>query len=243
MLRSLRRLPSRPAAPFLPPTNSGRLTLCVDLDETLVHCTVAESASSTSFMEPNGAEAVRAAAAHDQLHRKHRSRLQTAPDHEIELPYLEEPVLLHKRPQLDDFLEEAAKMCEIVLFTSAAELYATECVELLDPERRLFSAVLTREHCTLTDQLYIKDLSLLGRPLERVVCVDDHMGACMLQPNNAVPVRPFVGGLEDQELPHVLSVLHRLRHVDDVRDSLRGMYNLQENLLEQVRSMRARGLR
>ena len=189
-------------------------------------------------MEPHGAEAVRAAAAHNAVHRQHSQRALAQPDHEIELPYLDAPVQLHKRPQLDDFLLEAAKMCEVVLFTSAASSYAASYMRLLDPERRIFSALLTREHCTLMDSLYLKDLSLLGRPLERVVCVDDHVGACMLQPNNLVPVSPFLGDIEDHDLSHVLSVLHRLRDADDVRPKLQGMYNLQEKMLERVRMAR-----
>lgn len=242
MLRSAaRRFASSVSAPFLPPAASSaklpRLTLCLDLDECLVHCTVADSGDA-SFMEAHGAEAVRAAAAYNAAHRQHRQRPPAPPDHEIDLPYLEEPVRLHKRPQLDDFLNEAAKMCDVVLFTSASEAYASACARLLDPERRIFSTLLTREHCALTDQLYLKDLSLLGRPLERVVCVDDHVGACMLQPDNLVPVSPFLGEPGDHELAHVLSVLHRLRDADDVRPTLRGMYNLQARLLERVRTMR-----
>ena len=47
-----------------------------------------------------------------------------APDAELDLPYLEAPVRLYKRPLLDDFLEEASKLCDLVVFTSAAESYA-----------------------------------------------------------------------------------------------------------------------
>jgi RNA polymerase II subunit A small phosphatase-like protein len=240
--RPLTRLLSSVAAPFLRPASSSRLTLCLDLDECLVHCTVADSVEAT-FMEQNGAEAVRSAAAlydHAGQHRQRRRRSRAPPDHELELPYLEDPVQLHKRPQLDDFLTEATKMCDVVLFTSAAATYASACAALLDPEQRTFSALLTREHCALSDGLYLKDLSQLGRPLERVVCVDDHVGSCMLQPDNCVPVSPYLGEPEDHELGHVLSVLHRLRDVDDVRPQLRGMYGLQASMLARVREARRR---
>lgn len=230
---------SQPTAPYLrPATDASRLTLCLDLDETIVHST--NDDLNMSFMEPNGAEAAREAAEYDMRHRTARARLPRLPDLEVELPYLMEPVQIHKRPQLDDFLLEASKMCEVVLFTSASDLYARECVRALDPAGTVFSAVLTRDHCTFDDGLYLKDLSKLGRPLERVVCVDDHVGSCMLQPSNAVPVRPYLGEGDDRELAHVLALLQRLRNVDDVRDSLRGMYNLQEIMLGRVRRIRER---
>ena len=241
-LAATKRLFATAAAPYLPPTSSSRVTLCLDLDECLIHCTVADSGDA-SFMEPHGAEAVRAAAQYNANHRQHNKRPAAPPDFELELPYLDEPVRCFKRPQLDDFLFEAAKLCEVVLFTSAAETYAQECVDALDPERRIFSRdlpLLTRQHCTLMDDsLYVKDLSQLGRPLEKIVCVDDHVGSCMLQPDNSIPVSPYLGDPSDSELSHVLSVLHRLKNADDVRPPLRGMYNLQGALLERVRAMRA----
>ena len=75
-------------------------------------------------------------------------------------------------------------------------------------------------------------------PLARVVLIDDNVASCMLQPDNAVPVSPFLGEPEDAELAHVLSLLHRLRDADDVRPTLRGAYNLQANLLSRLRAVR-----
>ena len=115
----------------------------------------------------------------------------------------------------------------------------SDTTRALDPDDRIFSALLTRAHCSLEDGLYVKDLPQLGRPPERVVLVDDHVGACLLQPDNAVPVRPYVGEAHDAELPHVLAVLQRLRHVEDVRPHLRSMYSLQQTMLEQIRAHKA----
>ena len=140
---------SQPAYPYLKPAaDPSRLTLCLDLDECLVYCTVAEG-SNASFMESHGAEMARESAAYDARHRRQGARLLPPHDFELELPYLEDPVQLRKRPNLDDFLLEASKMCELVLFTSAAKTYAEECVSVLDPERSLFSDVLSRQHCVL----------------------------------------------------------------------------------------------
>ena len=251
----------RPSPPYLPPAGASSLTpgassltLCLDLDETLCHCVVSEleesladesvaASHSLSFMEAHGPEGVRSAASHHESHKRRNARPQRPADCHVQLPYLSQPMGLFKRPHLDDFLHEAKRLgAELVLYTSAAEAYATACAEVLDPDRSLFSAILTREHCTLADSLYMKDLGNLGRPLERVVCVDDHVGACMLQPDNAVPVRPYTGEEQDHELPHVLSVLQRLKAADDVRDPLRRMYNLQATLLSHVRELKeARG--
>jgi len=160
-------------------------------------------------------------------------------DLEIELAYLERPVRLFKRPLLDDFLQEASKLAELVIFSAAVEGYVREAVSMLDPGGHLFAGrVLTRTHCTPVDAMLAKDLSLLGRPLERLVLVDDNVASCMLQPDNCVPIRPFFGDREDRELGSLLPLLRRLRDEPDVRSHLRDTFQLQAKLLGGVRGMR-----
>ena len=81
-------------------------------------------------------------------------------DFEFELPYLDAPVRVFKRPGLDDFLLEAGRVAELVLYTSAAEGYASEIVKRLDPTGGTFVGVLTRRHCRkLQMGSYAKDLA------------------------------------------------------------------------------------
>lgn len=143
-----------------------------------MHCS-SDDKGAPSFQESNGPEAARAAAA--QAERLRRRPLHREADAEFELPYLEEPVHLFKRPLLDDFLAEVSKMCDVVLFTSAAPGYVERLVPLIEPAGSPFAAVLARAHCTSLDALYVKDLSRLGRPLERVVLVDDNPCATRLR--------------------------------------------------------------
>ena len=227
-----------PPLPAVPEGTRPPLTLCLDLDECLVHCTVSEG-SDSSFMESSGPEASRALAAQAALHQQRsRRRLTLQPDAEIELPYLETPVHLHKRPLLDDFLHEAAKLCELVVFSSAADAYARAVLAELDPTRTLFAGLLARAHCTRMDGTLVKDLSTLGRPLERTVLIDDNVGSFLLQPDNAIPILPFHGKPDDRELSHMLPLLRRLHGASDVRELLRAEFGLAENLLQGVRGLR-----
>ena len=224
-----------------------RLTICLDLDECLIHCRAEEDADgeSLSFMEASGPEAVRAASAHDRLHSSKRAKAvrRFAPaDAELDLPYLDAPLLLHKRPLLDDFLAEAAKLGELVLYTSAADSYARLAHEQLDPSGALFEGrVLTRADCAVVDHVYVKDLQRLNRPLSRLVCVDDHVASCMMTPDNLAPIRPFLGDPEDRELSTMLPLLRTLavNNTSDVRDTLRGTFGLKARLLEELRRKKA----
>ena len=105
-----------PAGPLLPPrTPDGRLTVCLDMDECLLHAEVMDA-----DLEVKGCA--------DQSHqRAARAASETKgvdADFEFELPYLDAPVRVFKRPGLDDFLLEAGRLAELVLYSSAAEGYA-----------------------------------------------------------------------------------------------------------------------
>ena len=111
------------SAPLIPPAPaSGRalptLTICLDLDETLVHSTTSDP-DAPGFQEMSGPEIARAKAAQANLHGG--IQLAAGPaDHEINLVYVDAPVRLYKRPLLDDFLLEASKLGQLVLFSSGA---------------------------------------------------------------------------------------------------------------------------
>lgn len=227
-----RRLGGAPALPLPPLSSPARLTLCLDLDESLIHAEVSDD-DPPSFREVGGAEAAR------QSMRRSRVASQLEADFELELPYLEHPVLVYKRPLLGDFLQEVAKMADLVLFTSAADSYAAAVAAQLDPDGELFAAVLSRAQCTdLGDGIFAKDLTALGRPLERTILVDDAPTSFVLQPNNGVPVPPFFGDVQDRALPTLLPLLRTLHTSEDVRPRLRDDYRLHEALLGTVGKMR-----
>ena len=190
-----------------------------------------------TFRESSGPESSRMASKSAQLF--HRRRLTPVPDHELELPYLDSPVRVFKRPLLDSFLMEVAKQCELVVFSSGSDGYVRELAQLLDTDGTLFEGrVLSRTHCTVMDVAYVKDLQRLGRPLERVVLVDDNLASCIMQPDNAVPLTPFLGDPEDRALSDLLPLVRLLIDKPDVRAHLSQTYSLRDKLLNGLRDMR-----
>ena len=104
------------AAPLLPPpTPDGRLTVCLDMDECLLHAEVTDA-----DLEVKGC----ADQSHQRAARAANETKGVDADFEFELPYLDAPVRVFKRPGLDDFLLEAGRLAELVLYSSAAEGYA-----------------------------------------------------------------------------------------------------------------------
>ncbi|KAI3966008.1 hypothetical protein MKX01_010965 [Papaver californicum] len=104
-----------------------------------------------------------------------------------------------KRPGVDEFLESISKKFEIVVFTAGLkELYRDSCKEM--------------------DGRFVKDLSQIGRDLKNVVLVDDNPNAYIFQPDNALPLRPFIDDPQDRELENVRRFFEGSNCFEDMRD-------------------------
>lgn len=80
---------------------------------------------------------------------------------------------LHTRPHLKNFLRNVSKSWELVVFTAGLRDHSDNLINKIDPsgyiQRRYY-----REHCVLRDNIYTKDLNILGtKDLKRVIIVDN----------------------------------------------------------------------
>lgn len=88
-----------------------------------------------------------------------------------------------------------------------------------------------RDSCKEIDGKLVKDLSELGRDLGKVVIFDDNPNAYVLQPENAIPVRPFVEDLEDVELMKMMTFFDVCLKFDDIRDAVKVFLDDEETKL------------
>lgn len=86
--------------------------------------------------------------------------------------FQESNIGFYKRPLLDEFINEMEKHFEIVIFTAACRSYANRVLDKIDPDNK-FSHRLYREDMKLYNGDYIKDISILGRDLSKVIIVDN----------------------------------------------------------------------
>ena len=138
------------------------------------------------------------------------------------------------RPGVKEFLELMAAKYEIVIFTASLSKYADPLLDIIDKpghcQYRLF-----REHCTLINTSFVKDLKRLGRDLKDIIIVDNSPISYALHPENGLPIQSWYDDTNDRELYNITPILEFLADVGDVREHIKKM--VFENRINYVRAL------
>ncbi|XP_050372831.1 uncharacterized protein LOC126790575 isoform X2 [Argentina anserina] len=142
----------------------------------------------------------------------------------------EHTVYVRCRPHLRDFLDRVSLLFEIVIFTASQSIYAEQLLNVLDPKRKIFRHRVFRDSCVFVEGNYLKDLSVLGRDLARVIIVDNSPQAFGFQVDNGIPIESWFEDRSDTELLSLLPFLESLVGVEDVRPLIANKFNLREKI-------------
>ncbi|KAH3745959.1 NLI interacting factor [Pelomyxa schiedti] len=115
-------------------------------------------------------------------------------------------VYVTKRPGLEEFLNSIKEKFEIVVFTASLKEYADPILDLIDPNNIIHHR-LYRDSCHVVRKLHVKDLNWLGRDVNKCVIVDNSPVSYLLHPQNAIPIRSFMGDCTDSELNSLSEIL------------------------------------
>ncbi|NWY44945.1 CTSL2 protein, partial [Sylvia atricapilla] len=122
------------------------------------------------------------------------------------------------------------------IYTTAKKYYAKKLLEVLDPKKKLIRCwcwrcpagdplcdravsprlclpsrcCFSQSDCVCSQGCYWKDLTCLGRDLAKVVALDHTMKGFPAQAANWIPVPPWSGDPEDEELLRLIPALGRL---------------------------------
>jgi len=205
----------RSVVPPQAPCDDGKLTVILDVDETLIHSRL--SSQQEQFRQAE--ERKQETQAVDEF-------TITLDDGEI--------VRVNKRPGLDKFLAHAAENYEIFAYTAGLEEYARPLLDWLDPDGKIFKHRLYRDSCLFMRGYYLKDLQKVNRPLNRTVLVDNNAFCFLPQLSNGIPISSFYDDPNDSALGVLTTFLERIKNENDVRPFLRKSFNL-ETLLKDHR--------
>lgn len=123
------------------------------------------------------------------------------------------------RPGAENFIKTLAQYYELVVFTASCQNYADQIINYIDPEKHI-KYRLYRESCTSFSGCFVKDLSKIGRDLQRVIIVDNSPSAYMLQPYNAIAITDWIDDAEDRELDTIMDFLIKNHKISSVYEIL-----------------------
>ena len=125
------------------------------------------------------------------------------------------------RPGYNKFITEIKKYFdEIFIFTSSQYSYAEEIIKLID-KNKIISKIYSRKDCSFYNDIFYKDLNKIKKDLSRTIIVDNFPEAYLLQHFNGLPIPPFMGDPNDNELLKLMPILEQLSKVKDVRNYIR----------------------
>eukprot|EP00826_Nyctotherus_ovalis_P007231 TRINITY_DN11792_c0_g1_i2.p1 TRINITY_DN11792_c0_g1~~TRINITY_DN11792_c0_g1_i2.p1 ORF type:complete len:207 (-),score=44.66 TRINITY_DN11792_c0_g1_i2:242-862(-) len=121
------------------------------------------------------------------------------------------------RPHAFELIHHLSRDYELVMFTAANAEYAAQAFEFFNSPVVYFSKLLTNEFCMLTKEGYfVKDLRIFAdRSLDKMFIVDDSIISFAFQLENGIPVEPFDGSSDDEELLYLKSYLDSIYSLED----------------------------
>jgi CTD small phosphatase-like protein 2 len=180
------------SVPYLPPIDDKyKYTLVLDMDETLIHFLYKNKANN-NILKFNM----------------------------IEQNDIMQLGMFLLRPYAKMFFEKLKKLYEIIIFTNGTKEYCDRILEIIDPNLEYIKFRLYRKHSiNKNNDNYLKDLSLLGRDLSKIIIIDDLAKNYKLQQDNGLPISSWKGDVNDTALKDLIPILIKIveNDVDDVR--------------------------
>lgn len=121
-----------------------------------------------------------------------------------------------------------AKYYELVIFTAGTKDYADYAIQFVDLKGQI-EHKLYREHVTQNGPLTIKDISKLGRDLNKVIIIDNIAENFQLQSGNGIFISSWEDDESDTSLIELMPILRNIvdSKVKDVRIALRNYRDYQ----------------
>ena len=137
------------------------------------------------------------------------------------------------RPGVNQFLSILSKFYEIIIFTASLSKYASPLLDIID-RNNYCCYRFYREHCTLINGIFVKDLKRLNRDLKNVIIVDNSPLSYAFNHENGFPITSWYDDKNDTELIDIIPILEFLSRVNDVRKIISRFVDNNEVSFEKI---------
>ena len=150
-------------------------------------------------------------------------------------PENENEGVLKVRPGVMEFLDSVTKFYELIIFTNATQDYANLLIDNIEENKIYFVHRLYRQHTMIKDNDFVKDLSRIGRPLDKIIIVDSMPQNFRLQKENGINIKAFWGeDIYDSALIDLAPILINI--AKEGGDLRKGLKKYRNEIVEKVTS-------
>ena len=146
-----------------------------------------------------------------------------------------EEEILKFRPYLFPFLDSVQKYYNLILFTSTDFNEANPLIEAIEQNKTYFSYKFFLQHNIIINNTFVKDISRIGKDLDKIIIVDNLVNNYQFQKKNAILIKSFYGEENnDMKLFYLKEILVKIaKEGGDLRN---GIEKYKEEIFDKVSS-------
>ena len=147
--------------------------------------------------------------------------------------------VLQIRPGVIPFLEKVGKFYELIVFTAATQDYGDLLIDAIEENNVYFEHRFYRQHTIIIGNDFVKDLTRIGRPLDKIIIVDNMPQNFRLQKENGINIKAFWGeDVDDNALEELGIILINI--AKDGGDVRKGLEKYKDEIIRKVTSNMAK---
>ena len=135
--------------------------------------------------------------------------------------------VIQLRPGLMEFFEAIKPYYEIIIFSNGNKKYTDLIVNSIDEKKIYIDYRLYREHCIIICNDFVKDISRIGRPINKIVIIDNIPQNYRLHKENGINIKSFYGDKSNDKILFSLNkiLINISKLGGDVRDGIKKYWN------------------
>ena len=135
--------------------------------------------------------------------------------------------VIQLRPGLIEFFEAIKPYYEIIIFCNGNKTYTDLIVNSIDEKKIYIDYKLYRDHCIIICNDFVKDISRIGRPVNKIVIVDNIPQNYRLHKENGINIKSFYGDKSNDKILFSLNkiLINIAKNGGDVRDGIKRYWN------------------
>ena len=126
------------------------------------------------------------------------------------------------RPKLYKFLSEMKKYFELIIFSLYSQKIADYIINIIEKKEKYFDYRFYVQHSIIIENEFIKDIKRIGRPMNKIIIVDNYNQNYKLNKKNAINIKSYWGkDYNDNALSELEKILIKIiNNEEDVRNGL-----------------------